>query len=799
MRAVATGILLGTLAVHAASELPSRGATAAIGAGALACAVFAYRRFARAPASRSVIGDPVALALAMLAAGLAAIVVTAWRTETRLDARLSPSWEGRDIVVAGVVAGLPQPIERGVRFDFDVESASDPGSMAAVPLAGRIALAWYTGRTPEEFQRVAPVRAGERWRFTVRLKRPVGHANPHGFDYEVWLLEQGVRATGYVRPRGEAARVDAFAGTPRAWIERTRERLRDRIRAAVPEGRHVGVLVALAIGDQRAIAQEDWVVFNRTGVAHLVSISGLHVTMIAALAAWVAAWLWRRHPRLPIRWPAQKAAVVAGVVVATLYCLLAGYGVPAQRTLYMLSVAAVALVLDRFQSPFRVLALALVVVILADPWAPLAAGFWLSFGAVAILFHAARTARSEGWLVAWGRAQWAVTIGLAPLTLALFQQVSLVSPVANAIAIPVVSFVVTPLALLAALVPFDFVAQAAHAIVGLLMLPLEALAELPAAVWTQHAPAPWTVVLALVAVAWLLAPRGTPARFAALPLLVPLVVVVPARPAPGSAWIDVLDVGQGLAVVVRTAGHTLLYDAGPAYGAEADAGERVVVPFLRGEGIARLDRMIVTHLDTDHSGGAASVAAVLPTGILLSSLPARHPAAKHPAWHVPCHAGQSWTWDGVGFAMLHPGADAARDGARRTNALSCVLRITAGARSVLLTADIEAREEAALVARVPAALRAEAVLVPHHGSRTSSTPAFLDAVGARLAIVAAGYRNRFGHPRPDVLARYVERGVTVLRTDRGGRIRLDLAPTALAAESFRSTHRRTWRTLPEPP
>jgi competence protein ComEC len=799
MRAVATGILLGTLAVHAAPALPATGTTLAIAAGALACTALAIRRFARRPVPRSVVGDPVVLALAMLAAFLAAVVLTVVRTEARLDARLPSAWEGRDIVVAGVVASLPQPIERGVRFDLEVESASGPADAVPVPLAGRIALAWYTGRAPEELQRVAPVRAGERWRFTVRLKRPVGHANPHGFDYEVWLLEQDVRATGYVRPRGEATRLDAFAGTPRAWIERARERLRDRIRDAVPDGRHVGVLVALAIGDQRAIAQEDWVVFNRTGVAHLVSISGLHVTMIAALAAWVAAWLWRRHPRLPIRWPAQKAAVVAGLVVATLYCLLAGFGIPAQRTLYMLSVAAVALVLDRFQSPFRVLALALVVVILVDPWAPLSAGFWLSFGAVAILFHAARTARDEGWLVAWARAQGAVTVGLAPLTLALFQQVSLVSPLANAIAIPVVSFVVTPLALLAALVPFDLVAQAAHALVGLLMVPLEVLAELPAAVWTQHAPAPWTVALALVAVAWLLAPRGTPARYAALPLLVPLVLVVPARPATGSAWIDVLDVGQGLAVVVRTEGHALLYDTGPAYGAEADAGERVVVPFLRGEGIHRLDRMIVTHLDTDHSGGAASVTAVVPTGMLVSSLPAGHPAAARPPWHVPCHAGQAWTWDGVRFAMLHPDADAGRDAVRRTNSLSCVLKISAGERSVLLTGDIEAREEAALVARDPTALRAEAVLVPHHGSRTSSTAAFLDAVGARLAIVAAGYRNRFGHPRPDVVARYTDRGVTVLRTDRGGRIRLDLSPVALDAHSFRTTHRRTWRTLPEPP
>ena len=545
----------------------------------------------------------------------------------RLDARMDRSLEGRDIVVRGTVAGLPQSFVRGVRFVLLVDDSD--GEV----LRGSIALTWYGAVAPDAPPRV---RGGERWQLTVRLKHPHTSANPHGFDYEAWLLEQDIRATGSVRPRGENRRLAARADSLAARIDDLRERLRDRFRAALPDARFAGVLIALVVGDQRAIRTEDWSVFNRTGIAHLMSISGLHVTMIASLFAWLTGWGWRWSTRLLLACPARKAAAAAGVFAALFYCALAGFGIPAQRTLIMLAVAAAALWLDRTQSSSRVLALALLVVLVIDPWAVIAPGFWLSFVAVGIIFYTTTRAIDGRWWSAWARSQWAITVGLVPLTIALFQHISLVSPFANALAIPIVSLVVTPLALAAAVIPVDAIGYLARWVMEMLMPALEWMAKLPATTWQQHAPAPWAFALALLGVVWFLAPQGVPARVMALPLFVPMLLVAPAAPPMGTARIDVLDIGQGTAIVVRTAHHVLIYDAGPAYSVEADAGNRVIVPYLRGEGIGYVDRLMISHLDNDHSGGAVSVASWLPVGMLMSSLPATHPVQKFPPYRVPC-------------------------------------------------------------------------------------------------------------------------------------------------------------------
>src|SRR5262245_20301740 len=457
----------------------------------------------RAPAACAALTAFAALGFAWAAA------LAHWRLADRLD----PDLEGRDVVVTGVVAGLPQPFERGVRFDFEVETPA-----SGVPR--KISLSSY-GFAAEDSQRVLPVRAGERWRLAVRLRRPHGSANPHGCAYEALLLQRGIRATGYVRMpgrRGEGTapeRLDALVPRAPYLLERLRENARDRMLAALPERPYAGVLVALAIGDQQAIDPSQWQLFARTGVSHLMSISGLHVTMVAGLLAGLVSFAWRRSERLALALPAQKAAALAGFLAALGYCLVSGFAVPAQRTLYMVGVVAAALWLGRSSSASRVLAAALLAVLLLDPWAVLSPGFWLSFAAVAVIFHvSAGHTEKPHWLAQWGRVQWAVTVGLAPLMLVLFQQVSLVSPLANAAAIPLVSFVVTPLALIGAVLPFDWPLELGHAILEALMAMLGWLAGLPSALWRQHAPLPWTVPLALLGIAWLLLPRGFPARWA---------------------------------------------------------------------------------------------------------------------------------------------------------------------------------------------------------------------------------------------------------------------------------------------
>src|SRR5256885_792086 len=505
MRFAALGFALGVWLLQHQPELP--------GAGWLAL-YFAFAAIAGVGFSRRV--SPIVAAgaafIGFAALGFAWAAVLA---ELRLSERLDTALEGLDLPVSGVVAGLPQAFERGVRFDFDVESPE-----TGVPR--RIVLSSYGGFAPYDGQGVLAVRAGERWRFTVRLRRPHGGANPHGFDYEAWLLERGIRATGYVRMPSRRAgderaqllpeRLAAMVPRPRYWIEGLREAAREKIRGALPERPYAGILIALAIGDQNAIDPGQWQLFARTGVSHLMSISGLHVTMVAGLLAMLVSWGWRRSEALSLALPAQKAAALAGFLAAFAYCLISGFAVPAQRTLYMVGVVAVALWFGRATSASRVLAAALFIVLALDPWAVLSPGFWLSFAAVAVIFFVAtgRTAEAH-WLAQWGRVQWAVTAGLAPLLLVLFQQVSLVSPVANAFAIPPVSFVITPPPLAGAGLPFQWPPAPGHAILHILMVALEWLAAPPRAGWHQHPPPLWTLPLALARIAWmLLSPRFPP-------------------------------------------------------------------------------------------------------------------------------------------------------------------------------------------------------------------------------------------------------------------------------------------------
>jgi len=712
---------------------------------------------------------PARLMIAIAAGGLLGHGYAAWRAEVRLADTLPFAREGEDIALAGVVASLPQVSDRGTRFLFHVEEG------AGVPRV--VSLTWYAeGVRDAEATRPPRLEAGERWRLTVRLRRPRGLANPHAFDFEPWALERGIRATGYVRTKSAPLRA---AGRAEGWpysLHRWRGAIRDTMEGDLGEARLRGVLVALAIGDQDAVAADDWDVFWRTGVGHLMSISGLHITMLAALAFALASFAWRRVPALALRCPARKAAVVAGVLAALAYTLMTGYAVPAQRTFVMLAVVGACVLADRHGSPSRVLALAALAVLLADPWAVLAGGFWLSFGAVAAIFHAlsGRTGR-HGPVAAAGREQLAVTVAMVPMLLAFFQEMSLVSPLANALAIPLVSLVVVPLTLAGAFLPLPALLDAAHTLMAWLMVPLEWLASLPGSVLQTHHPAAWTVAVAVAGCAWLLAPRGVPMRTCGAIWIAPLFLVQPPQPAPGEAWLDVLDVGHGLAVVVRTAGHALVYDTGPSWSADADSGERIVAPFLRGEGVRELDGVVISHADDDHSGGAASLALRRAPGWLLSSLPPGNLLHGLFVRSTRCLAGQQWRWDGVEFAVLHPGGDAYEPSRRlKENDRSCVLRVATKGGSALLPADLEARGEAVLQRRVGDTLRSSVLLVPHHGSRTSSTEAFLDAVAPSLAVVSLGYRNRFRHPHEAVVARYRARGIPLHRTDREGALRVVL-------------------------
>lgn len=738
------------------------------------------RSRAAAPLRHTLVWVCVGAALGFGAAGLQGVGA--------MREQIAPQLEGQEFVLQGHVASLPLRLNDSVQFTFDV-AEPPPG----VPQ--RVQLSWYA---PPDERALQP---GTRWQLTLRLRAPHGTINFHGFDYELHLLERGIGAVGTVRPRGEQRLLSRDV----PWLyalDALRARLKARIAQALDGAPYQGVVQALAIGDQSAIARDDWRVFRDTGVGHLMSISGLHVTMFAWLAGLVAGWAWRRSPALMLRWPAPQAAGWVGLAAATLYTALAGWGVPAQRTLFMLAVTVLARQGGRRHGAFDVLLAALVGVVLLDPWALLQAGFWLSFAAVAFLFWgggsvaAAHAGAQPGWreqLRAAARTQAVATLALAPLTVLFFQQLSLVSPLANALAIPLVSLLVTPLSVLGLLLPAplsDGLWHAAHALLAGLQAVLQGLASAPVASLALPAPSAASLALALIGVTVLVAPAIGALRWAGLPLLLPLLLISPARPRPGEFEAQFIDVGQGTAVFVRTATHELLYDTGPAYPAGSDAGERIVLPLLHALGAHTPDQVVVSHRDSDHAGGLASVLGTWPKAPLLSSMLADElpPEARL----TPCVAGQHWAWDGVRFEVLHPTAE---DYARtlKPNAMSCVIKVnSASGASLLLTGDAEAAQEAAMMARDMPALRSTVLLVGHHGSKTSSSAAFLAAVQPQAAVVQAAYRSRYGHPHPTVMARYAQAGIPMHRSDCEGGLRWRSAAPAQWAQA-RALRWRYWR------
>jgi len=753
MGRVALAFLLGACCIHCLARLPDW--HGAIGLLVAAAALTLVGRF-------------------KLLAGLLAGVAWTWLSAAgRVAGDLPPVLEGQDLLVRGYVASFAQAATGDSQFLLDV----------AEPRRGvspRIRLMWY-GATHSP-------RAGELWQLLVRLKRRNGFANPGGADHEAQLFRDGIGATGYVRDDSRNVRL----GPPSLLYGVTRARgwISARIREAVRDRQALGVLQGLAVGDTQAMTTEQWRVFAATGTTHLMAISGLHISMVAALAAWLGGAIVRLRSAQARRWSAMHGQVVAGTAAALLYSMLAGLSVPTQRTLLMLVIYFGARWYRRRLAVTQALGLSLVGVLLIDPFAPLAPGAWLSFGAVAIILLAvAGRVRRDGTIAAFARVQTAVTIGLVPLLLTAFGSVSLISPVANAIAIPLFTLVLVPAVLLGgcaaslSLPAGEWILALPTHVLQWTWPVMQWLAKCPLAVWHFPQPPVAAFVAMVIGVVLLVAPGIWPTRLAGVVLCLPVMLHRVAGPAVGNFEVTMLDVGQGLAVVLRTQAHVLVYDAGPAFPAGRDAGELAVLPYLRFYGVRHIDAFVVSHGDLDHRGGANSILAGVPVARVLAG-PSVGPLSRP---RELCRRGQRWIWDGVQFEMLHPVHSARAS----DNDSSCVLRVHSAAGSVLLAGDVEAAAESEIVdSGLPRTL---VITVPHHGSRTSSTTPFVTAARPALALVSAGYRNRWGLPRREVVSRWRAAGARVLTTADSGAIEITFAAghPPLPRE-YRQTQRRYW-------
>ena len=704
-------------------------------------------------------------------------VVWTWlRGSAQLPEALPPGVSGTDLTIVGDVVTLPETQAGRVQFDFALRDAGVAG------LPSRVRLSWFdAARAP---------RAAETWQLVVRLRAPRGFSNPGGYDYEGELFRAGIGATGYVRTspgnrflglRAGAYPVLALRAAIVRHIERT-----------LGDSPATGVIAGLAVGASHHISADQWRVFAATGTTHLIAISGLHVTMVAALAMVLAQVMWRLPRRQAPRRARSDVSCLCGAVAALAYAALAGFSVPTQRTVVMLLCALAAIGLRRAQPPANVLALALIAVLLYDPHAVLTAGLWLSFVAVAAIVLGVGLLERTRPLRAFLATQAVVSVALLPATAWLFGSVSLVAPVANLLAIPLFSGLLVPGTLVgvALILPFawlgDLALEVTAQVFELSWPAFEWAASLPGGLVHVPAPTPWQALLLGVSALVLMSPLPARLRAPGVLLFIALAWSYPARPATGAFTLTTLDVGQGLSVVVRTRTHVLLYDAGPAFRSGRSAGELVVVPYLHHEGIAQLDMLVTSHADNDHAGGVAAVAQAFTVAT------ARHGGNLERTRGLPssrCQRGEAWIWDDVRFEFLHPTAQ----GSWSDNDSSCVLSIAAGGVRALLTGDIERAAEEQLLARA-ALPRADVVVVPHHGSRSSSSEAFVSGAQAKVAIVSAGAANRWRFPHDVVVRRWCAAGAQVITSADWGAITITIDPAAgvTAARSHRLEQRRYW-------
>jgi len=685
---------------------------------------------------------------------------------------------GTPITVVGMVHSLPLQKGKSLQFQFKIQSVQPQSQW---PAPGIVKLRWWDPR--------AVVGVGEQWRFVVKLKRPHGYANPGSMDLEKYFFEHQLVAEGSIVSKRLFEKLsdnpwDYPFGRIRAWI-------RNQVKHALEGRPFMGVMMALSMGDQSGISPEQWQVFRQTGTGHLVAISGLHISLIASFVYFLTKKMYYFLPPNRFAGSIKSVGYCMGWLLACLYAALSGFSIPSRRAIFMMSAFMLSIILRKVQRASRGYWIALGLVLVCDPLSTLSAGFWLSFTAVGIILYSMQNRlATKGWWLQSGRIHFILFLGLTPITLALFNSASLVSPFANFIAIPYFSFWVVPCCVGGTLSLFFsktvarlLFSMGDYGLQGLWHL-LETLANMPYASWHYSNQNTALIGIAMAGLLCFLLPKGLAGRYVGLIALLPLLLSPVPSIKEGRAGITVLDVGQGLATVVETKNHVLVFDTGPQLSKHFDTGEQVVLPFLATRQKKAIDRLIISHADNDHKGGADSIIKAMPVHHIISS---DQPLADRVV--DPCVAGQRWQWDGVLFEILHP----TMDYTGKKNDRSCVLKVQAGTQSVLMTGDIEVKSEKDLIQRVPQALASTVLIVPHHGSKTSSSKAFIAAVHPHYAIITVGYANRYGHPKPAILQRYREASIPVFDSLHHGAISFTLnSESPLKIQSYRLDHKNFW-------
>jgi competence protein ComEC len=696
-----------------------------------------------------------------------------------LQQQLPPGLEGCDLILEGVIDSLPMEQDRLKRFRMRVVSLRD-GEDNPVELS-HVQLSWYGVRHT--------LRIGDAWRLKVRLKGPRGTRNPAGFDHERWLFVQRIDAKGYVREWSGNRPIEQ--NLVPSWIGRIRQEIARGIDHYTSSAHGAALLKALAVGDKRSIDRDAWQVFTRTGTNHLIAISGLHIGIVAGWLLYLGGWLWRHSERLCLGWPALKAGAVIALIGATGYAALAGFTLPTQRALLMLVTTLGALMLGYRVQFGRSLILALFLVVLVDPLAPLSAGFWLSFIAVAVILWS--IGGRQGSLPGWRqgvRVQIYVSVGLLPVLYLFFSQASMISPVVNLLMVPWFSLVLVPLTLIGIpVLLFPGLAQVWFAWLGTLAettfqsLDWFSAHNIALSVLPEYDV--WLWLAALIGSMLILLPIGIPGRWMGVWFCLPVLLTTPQRPDEGEFWFTLLDVGQGMASVIETRNHLLVYDTGPKSGMGRDAAESIIIPYIRSRGHDHIDLLLVSNGDRDHAGGLNSLQQAVPIREILAGEAEEIELAR------ACQAGEQWSWDGVTFHLLHPPEGAHY---RKSNDRSCVLQIRSGDWKILLPGDIEQEGEKQLLKQDHDRLKSQIVVAPHHGSKSSSTPGFVSAVDPQWVLFSTGYKNSYGFPKSEVVQRWRSLGAKTLNTAQTGAIEFRIGPGKknLAPRLYRELNARYW-------